>query len=82
MTLEEYKTCDDYADSLEEYWQPEEECHDMAWSHGIPWNPNDAPEELFIGDDSCFEDNTSEEYYTDSTDCFSHSLHYTYDYDS
>ena len=82
---EEYEACDDCADSLEEYWQPEDECHNMAWSHGIPWNPNDAPEELFMGNDSCLEDDTSEEYYmhdTDSIDCFSYSTDYTYNYDS
>ena len=84
-TPEEYEARDDCADSLEEYWQPEDECHDMAWSHGNPWNPDDVPEELFMGNDSCLEDNTSEEYYTydtDSTGHFPHSLYYTYAYDS
>ena len=81
MTLEEYKTCDDY----KEYWQPEEECHDMDWSDGNAWNTDNAPEQLFMGNDSCLEDNTSEEYYTyntDSTNCFSYLTDYTYDYDS
>ena len=32
--LAEYEACDDCYDSLEEYWQPEEECHDMDWSNG------------------------------------------------
>ena len=85
MTPEEYEARDNCADSLEEYWQPEDKCHDMAWSHGNPWNPDDAPEELFMGNDSCLEDNTSEEYYTydtDSTDHFSYLPGYTYDYDS
>ena len=85
MTLEEYKTCDDYADSLEEYWQPEEECHDMDWSDGNAWNTDNAPEQLFMGNDLCLEDNTSGEYYTydtDSTDSFSHLLYYTYDTNS
>ena len=68
MTPEEYETRDDYADSLEEYWQPEDECHDMVRSHGNPWNPDDAPEQLFMGNDSCLEDNTSEECYTYDTD--------------
>ena len=85
MMPEEYEARDNCADSLEEYWQPEDECHDMAWSHGNPWNPDDVPEELFMGNDSCLEDDTSEEYYTydtDSTDHSSHSLYYTCDYDS
>ena len=85
MTPKEYEACDCCADSPEEYWQPEDECHNMAWSHGIPWNPNDAPEQLFMGNDSCLEGNTSEEYYTyntDSTDHFSHSQYYTYAYNS
>ena len=85
MTPEEYEACDDCAGSLEEYWQPEEERHDMAWSHGNPWNPDDTPEQLFMGNDLCLEDNTLEEYYTydtDSTDDFSHSMYYTYDCNS
>ena len=85
MTPEEYEARDSCADSLEEYWQPEDECHDMAWSHGNPWNPDDAPEQLFMGNDSCLEDNASEESYiygTDSMDCFSDSPYYTYGYDS
>ena len=85
MTPEEYEAHDNCADSLEEYWQPEEECHNMEWSCGNAWNPDDAPEELFMGNDSCPEDNTSEEYYTydtDSMDCFSYSTNYTYDCDS
>ena len=85
MMPKEYEACDDCADSLEEYWQPESECHDMAWSHGNPWNPDEAPEQLFMGNDLCFKSNDSEEYYTydtDSTDHFSHSPYYIYDYDS
>ena len=85
MTPKEYEACDDCADSLEEYWQPEEECHDMEWSHGNAWNTNDAPVQLFIGNDSYLEDDSSEEYYTygtDSIDPFSNSMCYTYDYDS
>ena len=85
MTPEEYEACDGCADFLEEYWQPEDECHDMEWSHGNAWNPDGTLEELFMGNDSCPKDNTSEEYYTydtDSTDYFSHSPYYTYDYDS
>ena len=82
MTPKEYEARDNCADSLKECWQPEDECHDTNWSYGNAWNPDDALEGLFMGDDSCLEDNTSEEYYTDSTDCFSHSLHYTYDYNS
>ena len=38
-----------------------------------------------MSNDSYLEDDTLEEYYTydtDSTDCFSHSLDYIYDYDS
>ena len=84
MTPEEYEACDDHADSLEEYWQPGDECHDMAWSHGNPWNSDDAPEQLFMGNDSCLEDNILEEYYTyntDSTNYFSYLMDYTYDYD-
>ena len=34
MTPKEYEACDDCADSLEEYWQPEEECHNMDWIDG------------------------------------------------
>ena len=85
MTPEEYEACDDCADSLEEYWQPEDEGHDMAWSHRNPENPDDAPEQLFMGNDSCFEENASDEYYTydtDSTNSFSYSTDYTYDCDS
>ena len=85
MTPEEYEAHDNCADSLEEYWQPEEECHDMDWSHGNTWNPDNAPEQLFVGNDSCLEDNTSEEYYTydtDSDNYSSYSMGYTYDYDS
>ena len=85
MMPEEYKACDNCADSLEEYWQPEDECHDMAWSHGNPWNPNDAPGQLFMGNDSCFKSNDSGEYYTydtDSTDDFFYSTDYTYARDS
>ena len=85
MMPEEYKAHGDCADSLEEYWQPEEECHDTDWSHGNPWNPDGTLEGLFMGNDSCLENNTSEEYYTydtDSTSHFSHLLYYTYDHDS
>ena len=85
MTPKEYEACDDCADSLEEYWQPEEECHDMDWSDGNAWNTNNAPEQLFMGNDSCLEDNTSGEYYiynTDLTNGFSYSTDYTYDCDS
>ena len=85
MTPEEYEARNYCADSLEEYWQPEEECHDTDWSYGIPWNPDDNPEQLFMGKDSCLKDNTSEEYYTydtDSFDHFSHSPYYTYGYNS
>ena len=85
MTPEEYEAHDYCADSPEEYWQPEDECHDMAWNYGNPWNPDDAPEQLFMGTDSCLEDTASEEDYiydTDSTDGFSHSLNYTYACDS
>ena len=85
VTPAEYEARDDCADSLKEYWQPQDEVHDMAWSYGNPWNPDDAPGQLFMGNDSCPEDSTSEEYYTydtDSTDHFSYSPYYTYDYDS
>ena len=85
MTPKECEARDVYGDSFEEYWQPEDQSHNMDWSYGNAWNPDDAPEELFMGNDSCPEDNTSEEYYiydTDSTDYFSHSTYYTYDYDS
>ena len=85
MMPEEYEACDCCAGSLEEYWQPEDECHDTDWSYGNPWNTDDAPEWLFMGNDLCLEDDTSEEYYnynTDSSDCFSHLMYYTYDYDS
>ena len=85
MTPEEYEACDDCADSLEEYWQPEDECHDTNWNYGNTWNPDNALEGLFMGKDLCLKDNTSEEYYiydTDSTDGFSHSMYYTYGYDS
>ena len=85
MAPEEYEARDDCAEYLEESWQPESECSDMAWSHGNPWNPNDAPEQLFMDHDSYFKSNDSEEYYTyaiDSIDHFSHSPHYIYDYDS
>ena len=85
MTPKEYEARDNCADSLEEYWQPEDECHDMAWSHGNPWNPDDTPGQLFMGNDSRSEDNALEEYYIydpDSTDHFSHSPYYTYAYDS
>ena len=85
MTPEEYEARDDCADSLEEYWQPEDECHNMAWSYGNPWNSDDTPEQLFMGNDSCLKDNTLEEYYTydtDSNNYFSYSMGYTYDYDS
>ena len=85
MTPEEYEARNNCTDSLEEYWQPEDECHDTNWSYGNTWNPDDAPEQLFMGNDSCLEDNTLEEYYTydtDSLDCFSHSTDYTCDYDS
>ena len=85
MTPEEYKARDNCADSLKEYWQPEDECHDTDWSYGNDWKTDNVPEQLFIGNDSCLEDNTSEEYYTyntDSTDHFSHLPYYTYAYDS
>ena len=85
MTPEEYEAHDDCAGFLEEYWQPEDERHNMAWSHGNLWNPDDAPEQLIIEDDSYFEGNVSDEYYkydTDSTDHFSHSTDYLYAYDS
>ena len=68
MMPEEYEACDNCADSLEEYWQPESECHDMAWIHENPWNPDEAPERLFMGNDSYFKSNDSEEYYTYATD--------------
>ena len=77
MTPEEYEARDDCADSPEEYWQPEDECHDMAGSEN-PWNTNDAPEELFMGNDSYFEDNTSEECYTYDTDSLNHFSHLLY----
>ena len=80
MMPKEYEARDDCADSLEEYWQPEDECHDMTWSHGNPWNPNNAPEPLFMDNDSCLEGDASDEYYTydtDSTGHFSHSTDYT-----
>ena len=85
MTPDEHEARGDCADSLEEYWQPESECHDMAWSHGNPWNPEGAPERLFMGNDSYFKRNDSEEYYTyatDSIDHFPHSPYYIYDYNS
>ena len=85
MTPEEYEACDNCADSLEEYWQPEGECHDMAWSYGNHWNPDDVPEQVFMGNDSYYKDDASAECYTydpDSTDYFSYSPYYTYDYDS
>ena len=85
MTPEEYEAHDDCADSLEEYWQPENECHNTNWGYGNAWNPDDTLERLFIGNDSYPEDNTLEEYYTydiDSTGHFSHSPYYTYDHDS
>ena len=85
MTPEKYKACNYCADPPEEYWQPEDECHDMAGSHGNPWNTDDVPEELFMGNDSYFEDNTLEECYTYDTDSlnhFSHLLYYTYGSDS
>ena len=77
---EEYEARDNCADSLEEYWQPEDKCHDMTWSHGIPWNTDNAPEELFMSNDSCLEDSASGAYYTydtDSTDHFSYLPYYT-----
>ena len=85
MTSEEYEAHDNCTDSPEEYWQPEDECHDAGWNYGNPWKPDDVPEQLFMGNDSCLEDNTSEEYYTydtDLTDHFSHSPYYIYDYNS
>ena len=85
MTPEEYEARDDCADSLEGYWQPEDECHNMVWSHGNPWNPDNAPEQLFMGKDSYSEDDASEDCYTysiDSTNHLPYSPYYTYDYDS
>ena len=85
MMPEEYKACDYCTDSLEEYWQPEDKCHNMNWCYEYDGCPNNALDQLFMGNDSCLEDNTLEEYYTYSTDSFdhfSHSMYYTYNYDS
>ena len=85
MTPKEYEVCDNCADSLKEYWQPENDCHDTEWSHRNDWNPDDALDRLFMGNDSCLEDDSSEDYYTydtDSTRHFSHLPYYTYDCDS
>ena len=49
MTPEEYEAHDDCADSFEEHGQSEDECHDANWSYGNPWNPDAAPEQLFMG---------------------------------
>ena len=82
MTPKEYEARNGCANSFEEYWQPEDECHDMAWSHRNPWNPDDALEDLFMGNDSCLEDDSYYNCDIDLTDSFSHSMYYTYDYDS
>ena len=85
MTPEEYKTCDYCAGSLEEHWQPEEDCHDTEWSHGNDWNTDNTLDNLFMGNDSCLEDDSSEGYYiydTDLTGHFSYLPYYTYDCDS
>ena len=76
MTPEEYEARDNCANSLGEYWQPEDNCYDMEWSHGNDWNTNNAPDDAFMGNDLCLE----EEHYnynTDSTYHFSHSPYYT-----
>ena len=80
-----YKARNDYDDSPVEYWQPEDVCHEDYWSYGPGNIPNDTPDYLFMGNDSCSEDITSGAYYTydnDSTDHFSHLPYYTYDCDS
>ena len=80
-----YEACDNYGDSPVEYWQPEDVCHEDYWSYGPSSIPDDAPDYLFMGNDSCSEDIASGAYYiygTDSTDYFSHSPYYTYDCDS
>ena len=85
MTPEEYEAHDNCTDSPEEYWQPEDDCHAEDWSYDSDWNTDDAPDALFMGNDLYLEANASEEYYTyntDSSDYFSHSLYYTYSYDS
>ena len=85
MTPEEYKARDYCADPLEGYWQPEDDCHDMDWSCEYDWITDNAPDALFMGNDSCLEDNHLEEYYTydtDSTQHFSYMPYYIYDTDS
>ena len=85
MMPEEYEARDYCADPLEEYWQPEDKGHNTEWSHGIDWNTDDAPDVLFMGNDSCLEDDSLEGYYihdTDSCNRFSYLLDYIYDTDS
>ena len=80
-----YEACDDHDDSPVEYWQPEDICHEDYGSYGPSSIPDDAPDLLFMGNDSCSEDITSGAYYTyntDLTDHFSHSPYYTYNCDS
>ena len=82
---EEYKACDNDGDSLEEFWTPEDMYSKEYWSYGPSSNPNNAPDPLFMGNDSCSKDNASGVYYTyntDSINSFSHLLYYTYDTDS
>ena len=82
---EEYEARGYCADSPEEYWQTEDDCHNTEWSHGNNWNTDDVPDGLFMGNDLYLEDNSSKEYYTYNTgsiDHFSHLLSYSYDCDS
>ena len=85
MTPEEYKAHDNCTDSLEGYWQPEDRCHYMGRYYEYNGYPENALDQLFMGNDLYLKDNTSEEYYTydtDLTDHFSHLMYYTYNYDS
>ena len=68
-----------------EYWQPEDVYHEDYWSYGPGSIPDDAPDPLFMGNDSYSEGDTSEVYYTygnELTNHFSYLPCYTYDCDS
>ena len=80
-----YKAWDEHDDSPVEYWQPEDVYHEDYWSYGPGSIPDDAPDPLFMGNDSYSEGDTSEVYYTygnELTNHFSYLPCYTYDCDS
>ena len=80
-----YEAHDDPNDSPVEYWQPKDVCHEDYWSYGPSSISDDAPNYVFMGNDSCSKDIASGVYYTystDSTDHFSYLLYYIYNTDS